>query len=164
MSLESLEDAFYDELCDVYHAEKQLVKALPKMVKKASSETLSAAFAAHLEETEAHVERVEKAFKDTGKAAKAKKCEAMAGLLEEAKEMMEEEADPEVMDALLIACAQKVEHYEIATYGTLCTWADQMGHHEALELLKETIEEEETTDERLTELAEGLANLRAEQD
>src|SRR6188508_1152391 len=98
MPLVDLADAFYDELCDVYHAEKQLVKALPKMAKKASSETLKEAFLAHLEETEGHVVRVEKAFEDTGKAAKAKKCEAMAGLIEEATEMMAEEAEPDVMD------------------------------------------------------------------
>src|SRR5688572_13595959 len=99
MSLDTLADAFYDELCDIYHAEKQLVKALPKMAKKASSATLSKAFQAHLKETEGHVARVEKAFKDTGKAPKAKKCDAMLGLIEEAKGMMEEDAEPEVMDA-----------------------------------------------------------------
>ena len=156
MSLENLEDAFYDELCDVYHAEKQLVRALPKMVKKASSETLSAAFAAHLKETEAHVARVEKAFDDTGKAAKAKKCEAMAGLLEEAKEVMEEEAEPEVMDALLIACAQKVEHYEIATYGTLCTWADVLGYKSAKTALGSNLNEEEKADKKLTQISKTV--------
>src|SRR6188508_1924867 len=102
MPLVDLADAFYDELCDVYHAEKQLVKALPKMAKKASSEDLAAAFEAHLAETEEHVARVEAAFEDTGKKPKAKKCDAMAGLIEEAKAMMEEEAEPEVMDAVLI--------------------------------------------------------------
>ena len=156
MSLENLEDAFYDELCDVYHAEKQLVRALPKMVKKASSETLSAAFAAHLKETEGHVARVEKAFDDTGKSAKAKKCEAMAGLLEEAKEMMEEEAEPEVMDALLIACAQKVEHYEIATYGTLCTWADVLEYKSAKTALGSNLNEEEKADKKLTQISKTV--------
>ena len=107
MSLDTLADAFYDELCDIYHAEKQLLKALPKMAKKASSAKLASAFEAHLAETEEQVGRVEAAFEDTGKAAKAKKCEAMAGLIEEASEMMKEDAEPEVMDAVLISCAKK---------------------------------------------------------
>ena len=156
MSLDSLEDAFYDELCDVYHAEKQLVKALPKMAKKASSEALSEAFLAHLKETEGHVARVEEAFGDTGKAAKAKKCEAMAGLIEEAKEMMEEEADPEVMDALLIGSAQKVEHYEIATYGTLCTWAEVLGYKGAKTALGANLDEEEKADKKLTKISKTV--------
>ncbi|MDZ4779115.1 MAG: DUF892 family protein [Planctomycetia bacterium] len=118
MPLSTLADAFYDELCDIYHAEKQLVKALPKMAKKASDKKLAEAITEHLEQTKQHVQRVEAAFNDTGKAAKAKKCDAMAGLIEEAKEMMEEDAEPDVMDAVLIGLAQKVEHYEIATYGT----------------------------------------------
>ncbi len=156
MSLDSLEDAFYDELCDVYHAEKQLVKALPKMVKAASSKKLADAFTAHLKQTETHVKRAEQAFKDTGKAAKAKKCEAMAGLIKEASEMMEEEAEPEVMDAILIACAQKVEHYEIATYGTLCTWADLLGYSSAKKVLGATLGEEEAADKKLTTLSEAI--------
>ena len=106
---------FTHELCDLYRAEKQLLKALPKMIKKANREKLVEAFTTHLEETKMQVERVEAAFEDTDKAAKAKKCEAMAGLIEEAEEMMAEEADPEVMDAVIIGLAQKVEHYEIAT-------------------------------------------------
>jgi len=162
MSLDSLADAFYDELCDVYHAEKQLLKALPKMIKKATDEKLVEALTTHLDETKEQVERVEAAFDDTDKAAKAKKCEAMAGLIEEAEEMMGEEADPEVMDAVIIALAQKVEHYEIATYGTLCAWAEQMGHDEALQLLRQTEEEESAADEKLTEIAETIANQRAQ--
>ena len=156
MSLDTLEDAFYDELCDIYHAEKQLVKALPKMAKKASSEELKAAFEAHLEETEGHVARVEAAFEDTGKAPKAKKCEAMAGLIEEAKSMMEEEATPEVMDAVLISCAQKVEHYEIATYGTLYTWAELLGYETAKKNLGANHGEEEACDQKLTELSQAI--------
>lgn len=156
MALESLADAFHDELRDILSAEKQLVKALPKMAKKASSEELRAAFEAHLEETKGQVERVEKAFEDTGKAARAKTCEAMEGLIAEASSMMEEEADAEVMDAILIACAQKVEHYEIATYGTLCTWAKKLGYDNAYELLKENMSEEVKTDESLTELSEMI--------
>lgn len=159
MSLDSLEDAFYDELCDVYHAEKQLVKALPKMVKKASNKTLADAFEAHLAETEEHVARCEKAFEDTGKAPKAKKCEAMAGLLEEAKSMMEEEAEPEVMDAVMIGCAQKVEHYEIATYGTLCTWAELLGYKTAKKALGANLDEEEKADKKLTTISKKLNKL-----
>ena len=160
MSLNTLEDAFYDELCDIYHAEKQLVKALPKLAKKASSEDLKAAFEAHLEETEEHVSRVEAAFKDTGKAPRAKKCEAMEGLIEEAKSMMEEEAEPDVMDAILIGCAQKVEHYEIATYGTLCTWAELLGYKNAKKNLGANHGEEEKCDKKLTKLSEAI-NLAA---
>ena len=156
MSLDTLADAFYDELCDIYHAEKQLVKALPKMVKKASSPTLAKAFEAHLKETEGHVERVEKAFEDTGKAPKAKKCDAMAGLIEEAKGMMEENAEPEVMDAVLIGCAQKVEHYEIATYGTLCTWADLLGYKTAKAQLGKNHDEEEKCDAKLTKISQTV--------
>lgn len=156
MSLDTLEDAFYDELCDIYHAEKQLVKALPKMAKKASTPALAEAFEAHLAETEEHVARVEAAFEDTGKAPKAKKCEAMAGLIEEAKSMMEEDAAPEVMDAILISCAQKVEHYEIATYGTLCTWAELLGYENAKENLGANHGEEEKCDKLLTKLSKSV--------
>lgn len=156
MSLETLADAFYDELCDVYHAEKQLLKALPKMAKKASSPKLAEAFTAHLAETEVQVTRVEEAFGDTGKAAKAKKCEAMAGLIEEASEMMKEDAEPEVMDAVLIGLAQKVEHYEIATYGTLCTWADVLGYKSAKAALGANLGEEEAADKKLTSLSKSI--------
>jgi len=156
MSLQTLADAFHDELRDVLSAEKQLVKALPKMAKAASSEDLRAAFEKHLEETKTQVERVEQAFEETGKAARAKTCEAMEGLLAEAASMMEEEADPEVMDAILIGCAQKVEHYEIATYGTLCTWAKQLGYTRAYKLLKANMAEEVATDEALTGLSETV--------
>ena len=164
MSLDSLEDAFYDELCDVYHAEKQLVKALPKMVKKASNATLAAAFKAHLAETEEHVARCEQAFEDTGKVPKAKKCDAMAGLIEEAKSMMEEDAEPEVMDAILIGCAQKVEHYEIAGYGSLVALARQLGHEDVASLLAETLAEEQETDQKLNQIALSLVNPQAAED
>ena len=156
MALKTLADAFYDELQDILSAEKQLVKALPKMIKKASCEDLSAAFAAHLEETKVQVERVEQAFADTGKSPKVKKCEAMAGLIAEAESLMDEDASDEVMDVLLIAAAQKVEHYEIATYGTLCTWADVLGYDHAKELLAMNIAEEEDADEKLTLLSEAI--------
>jgi ferritin-like metal-binding protein YciE len=156
MSLDSLADAFYDELRDVFDAEKQLVKALPKIAKAASSEKLAEAFLAHLEETKEHVERVERAFEDTEKAAKGKKCEAMAGLIEEASGMMEEEAEPAVMDAVLISCAQKVEHYEIASYGTLCTWAEELGYAKAKKLLGANLGEEEAADKKLTQISKSV--------
>lgn len=160
MAINTLADAFYDELRDVLSAEKQLLKALPKMAKKANSGALKAAFEKHLAETEIQIERVEQAFEDTGKSAKAKKCEAMAGLIEEASSMMGEDADPEVMDAILIACAQKVEHYEIATYGTLCTWAKILGYANAKTALGQNLAEEEKTDKALTQLS-GKINQSA---
>jgi ferritin-like metal-binding protein YciE len=156
MPLKTLADAFHDELRDVLSAEKQLTKALPKMAKAASSEELKSAFENHLEETRTQVERVEQAFEETGKAARAKTCEAMEGLITEASSMMEEEADPEVMDAILIACAQKVEHYEIATYGTLCTWAKQLGYKKAYKLLKQNMSEEVSADETLSGISESV--------
>ncbi|HAH47745.1 MAG TPA: ferritin-like domain-containing protein [Planctomycetaceae bacterium] len=154
--MKTLADAFHDELQDVLSAEKQLTKALPKMVKKASSEKLAQALEEHLEQTREHVERVEKAFEETGKAARAKKCEAMAGLIEEAESMMSEEADPDVMDALIIALAQKVEHYEIATYGTLCTWAAKLKYTSAKEQLGQNLDDEEKADKNLTKLSKAI--------
>ena len=154
--LENLSDAFYDELRDIYSAEKQLVKAIPKMVKKASSPKLAKAFSEHLAQTLTHVERVEAAFAETGKDPKAKKCEAMAGLIKEAEEMMAAEADPDVMDAILIGLAQKVEHYEIATYGTLCTWADKLGYVGAKKSLGQNLDEEEKTDKLLSGLSKAV--------
>lgn len=154
--LEDLSDAFYDELQDMYSAEKQLVKAIPKMAKKASSPELAKAFNDHLAQTLKQVERVEAAFSDTGKAPKAKKCEAMAGLIKEAEEMMAEDAEPEVMDAILIGLAQKVEHYEIATYGTLCTWADKLGYANAKKSLGQNLDEEEKTDKLLSNLSKTV--------
>ncbi|SFJ50193.1 YciE/YciF ferroxidase family protein [Planctomicrobium piriforme] len=156
MPLNSLEDAFVDELRDVLSAEKQLVKALPKMAKSATSEQLRDAIEAHLEETKSHVERVEAAFESLELKPRAKKCDAMEGLLEEGASILEEEAAPEVLDALIIAAAQKVEHYEIATYGTLCTWAEALGHGTALKLLKQNLSEEEAADEKLSALSETV--------
>ncbi len=156
MSLDTLADLFYDELRDVLSAERQLVKALPKLAKKATSEKLVKAIEDHLAETEQQVERVERAFEDTGKTARAKECAAMKGLIEETNSMLKEKADPDVMDAAIIACAQKAEHYEIASYGTLCTWARKLGYTNALELLKQTMAEEEQADQHLTELSEQI--------
>lgn len=164
-ALKNLSDAFYDELRDLLSAEKQLLKALPKMAKKATSEELKAGFEEHLAQTEKQVERLEQVFEEIGKAPKAKKCEAMAGLIEEASSMMEEEAEPDVMDAVLISCAQKVEHYEIASYGTLCTWAKVLGLKQAKELLGDTLNEEEETDKLLTQLSTRInqaANAEAQ--
>ena len=137
-------------------AEKQLVKVLPKMAKAASSDALSEAILAHLEETKGQVERAEKAFADTGKAARGKTCEAMKGLIEEAESMLEEEAEPEVRDAVIIGLAQKVEHYEIATYGTLCTWAENLGYAKAKKLLGANLNEEENADKKLTQLSRTI--------
>lgn len=161
MALDSLADAFYDELRDALSAERQLVRALPKLAKKASNEKLRAAIQTHLEETKKQVERVEQAFQDTGKSARSKRCDAMEGLVKEAEKMMKESGAPEVIDAILIACAQKVEHYEIATYGTLCTWAKCLGYNNALKLLKETMSEEEATDKKLTQLSNSINDMAA---
>ena len=156
MSLQTLADAFYDELRDILSAEKQLIKALPKMAASAASDELREAIESHLEETKQHAERVEAAFEETGKTARAKTCEAMKGLIEEGSELLEKEAEPAVKDALMIAAAQKVEHYEIATYGTLCTWAKVLGYDKALDLLKQNMAEEEAADEKLSQIAENV--------
>jgi len=158
-----LHELFLEELADIYNAEQQLTKALPKMAKAAEAEELRQAFEEHLQQTEEQITRLDQVFETLDESMKRKTCKAMQGLIEEGNEVMQEYKGSPAIDAALIAAAQKVEHYEIATYGTLCTWAEQMGHQEALELLKQSIDEEETTDERLTELAESLANQRAEQ-
>ena len=154
--LKTLADAFHDELRDVLSAEKQLAKALPKLAKKASCEKLTKALQDHMEQTKEHVERVEKAFEDTGKAPRAKKCEAMAGLIKEAESMMGEDADPDVMDAIIIAMAQKFEHYEIATYGTLCTWADKLKYKLAKDQLGKNLDNEEKTDKQFSKLSKAV--------
>jgi ferritin-like metal-binding protein YciE len=163
MKIDSLDMLLEEELKDIYSAEKQLLKALPKIAKKASSDELRAAFAEHLVVTEGQVTRLEKVFEALGKTAKAKICKAMQGLIEEATELMEEDADDAVMDAGLIAAAQKVEHYEIASYGTVRTWANLCGKEDAAELLQETLDEETEADQKLTELAENLVNPAAEE-
>jgi ferritin-like metal-binding protein YciE len=156
MSISNLQDALVEELRDILNAEKQITKALKQMAKNSNSEQLKEAFELHLEETEGQVERLEKAFEALDLKPRGKHCQAMEGLLEEGKELLEEDAEPEVLDAMLIAAAQKVEHYEIATYGTLCTWADLLGLDEVAGLLKETLAQEKATDEKLTELASQL--------
>ena len=159
-----LHELFLDELADIYNGEQQLTKALPKMAKAAQSDELRQAFEEHLQQTEQQISRIEQAIETLDESLKRKTCKGMKGLLEEGSEMMQEKKGSSAIDAALIVAAQKVEHYEIASYGSLCAWAEQMGHQEALELLKETLDEEETTDKKLTELAETLANQRAEQE
>jgi|SRR5688500_13371446 len=161
MQMENLEDLLKEDLKDVLNAENQILKALPKMIKKASNDELKSAFQDHLEETKEHVERVEQTMERLGMPARGKTCKAMKGILEEGQEVMSEDAEEDVMDAALIAAAQKVEHYEIAMYGTLCTYAELLGMQEAKKLLGQNLDEEKKTDELLTELAERLINVEA---
>lgn len=150
---------FVDGLKDIYWAEKHLVKELPKMSRNATSEELKSAIEGHLEETKGHVERLESVFENLGLKPQAKKCEAMAGLTREAAEIMEEtKSETMVRDCGIILAAQKVEHYEIATYGCLTEWAKQMGHREAARLLYATLEEEKAADQKLTDVAENDIN------
>jgi ferritin-like metal-binding protein YciE len=157
----TLHDAFIDELRDAYDAEKQLTKALPKMVKAATSTKLRSAFESHLEETRGHVSRLEQVFESLGEKARGKHCDGMAGIIEEGKSVMSEDFDETAMDACLIAGAQRVEHYEMAAYGTLVAWANAMGHSEAAELLEQTLDEEKSADAKLTSIAEGGVNQQA---
>jgi ferritin-like metal-binding protein YciE len=161
MPAENLQDLLVDLIRDTYDAEKQLVKALPKMAKAATAPELSAAFEEHLAVTKEQVSRLEKVFKELETAPRGKHCVAMEGLIEEGKEVMEEDLDPTLMDAMLIAAAQKVEHYEIAAYGTAKSWASQLGLKQAVKLLNESLEEESETDEKLTQLS-GRINMTAE--
>jgi len=161
MHMENLTDLLKEDLKDVLHAENQILKALPKMIKTASHEDLASAFEQHLEETKVHVERVEQVMESLGMPVKGKPCKAMQGIIEEGKEVMSEDAEDDVMDAALIGAAQKVEHYEIATYGTLCTYADLLGLDKAKKLLGQNLEEEKATDQKLSELAEAVINLEA---
>ncbi|MFN3689258.1 ferritin-like domain-containing protein [Salinarimonas sp.] len=157
----SLDDLFIDMLKDVYHAEKQAIRAYPKMIKAIETDEVKKAFEKHREETEQQVERLEKIFEIVGKSARGKPCEAMQGLIEEAKEVMEDFSDSPALDAGVIATAQAIEHYEIARYGTLRTWAKQLGMNDAVKLLEETLAEEKKTDDLLTKLAEQAANKKA---
>jgi ferritin-like metal-binding protein YciE len=156
MPLNTLDALFEDTLRDMYYAEKKLVRTLPKMAKKATSEDLADAFNTHKTETEGHVERIEKIFEMLGKSARAKKCEAMEGLTKEGDHVMEEADEDGVLDAGLIATAQAVEHYEIARYGTLVAWANQLNLADAAALLQETLSEEKAADEKLTGIAEAV--------
>jgi ferritin-like metal-binding protein YciE len=161
MSLDSLEKLFLEELKDVYNAEKQILRALPKMAKAAESPQLEQAFTQHLKETQGQVQRLERIFKELGQTARGKKCKGMEGLLEEGKEVLEEEGEPAVIDAALIASAQRVEHYEIAAYGCLRTYASLLGYSEAGRLLQQTLKEEEAADQKLSKLGESGINEAA---
>ncbi|HYJ32380.1 MAG TPA: ferritin-like domain-containing protein [Candidatus Binatia bacterium] len=161
MQIDSLEKLFVDQLKDVYNAEKQIVRALPRMSKAAGNEELKEAFDTHLRETEKHVDRLEQIFKDLGKNPTGKKCMGMEGLIEEAKELLNEDVDEEVLDAGLIAAAQRVEHYEMAAYGCLKTYAGLLGNERAARLLEETLGEEKRTDDLLTQIAERSINVEA---
>ena len=161
MKLDSLETLLIEELRDLYNAERQILKALPKMAKAASSPGLQKGFQEHLQQTQTQVERLDKIFTDLGESPKGKKCEAMEGLLKEGAELLEADAEPSVLDAALIAAAQRVEHYEIAGYGCARTYAKLLGHAEATQLLQQTLDEEKRTDVKLTELAVGSINTEA---
>lgn len=154
-------ELFLDELADIWNAEQQLTKALPELAKAAESGELKAALESHLKETHTQIARLERMFAFLGEEVRSKKCRAMEGLLEEATEMVEEMSETSALDTALIAAAQKVEHYEIASYGTLCAWAEAMGHVEVAELLQATLAEEKAADEKLTAIAESAAHARS---
>ena len=163
MQMQDLQDLYVGELRDLYNAEKQLIRALPKMAKKASDDQLRQAFETHVEETKGHVDRLEQIFEKLGRKAGGKTCKAMQGIVEEGKEMMEEAEEPEVLDAALIAAAQRAEHYEIAGYGTVRTYAKLLGDDQAAKILQKTLDEEGETDKKLSQLAESSINLEAMQ-
>ena len=161
MELDSLQKLYVEELKDLYSAEKQILQALPKMVKKATHPQLKAAFQEHLEVTQGQLERLNQIFEALGKTPRGKKCKAMEGLVEEGKETMQEDMDDDVMDAALIASAQRIEHYEMAGYGTVRTYAQLLGEKEAAKLLQQTLNEEGDADKKLTQLAESSINVEA---
>jgi ferritin-like metal-binding protein YciE len=162
MKLNTLEDLFHHELKDLYSAENQLVKALPKMAKAATNENLQTAFEEHLEQTKTHVERLDEVAEKFGKSLSGHKCKAMEGLISEGSDLISEDAEDHVRDAGLIGAAQRVEHYEISGYGTARALALQLGQEEIAELLEQTLEEEKETDQKLTELAESSVNAEAQ--
>ena len=161
MKVNSLREVFVDELKDVYDAEQQIVKALPEMVKAASTSSLQQAFQHHLEETKGHVRRLEQIFEGMGEDSKAKKCDGLRGILKEGEDAMDLDGDTNARDAALIAAAQRVEHYEMAVYGSLRSWANQLGNQRAASLLEETLEEEKQADKKLTQIAESNVNAGA---
>ena len=163
MAGNNLREALVDEIRDLYNAEKQLTKALPKMAKGATSEELREAFESHLEETEGQVTRLERVFELLDEKPRGKHCAGMAGIVEEGSEKLQEDAEDSVMDAMLIASAQKVEHYEIAAYGTARTHAEMLGYRRIAKLLQQTLNEEGATDKKLTQLAESVVNYEAAQ-
>jgi ferritin-like metal-binding protein YciE len=159
-----LNSLFHDTLKDIYFAEKKILATLPKMQKAAQSEELAAAFEKHREETQGHVERLEKVFEIIDEKPQGKTCDAIMGIIDEGSEIMKNYKGSPALDAGLLAAAQAVEHYEMSRYGTLIAWAGKLGHEDAVELLSETLEEEKATDEALTELAETVINAEAEGD
>ena len=161
MTVKTTRDLLIDELRDIYHAEKQLVRALPKMAKAAKAPNLRQAFEHHLDETKGQVERLEQVFEQLDTRSSGKRCEAMEGLIEEAKEAMEEIKTPEVLDCALIVGAQKVEHYEIAAYGSACALAEALGHNDVKSLLEETLNEEKAADQTLNKIAISEVNRTA---
>jgi ferritin-like metal-binding protein YciE len=161
MEMNTLRDLYIDELKDLYSAEKQLIKAIPKMAKAANDPELSKAFQTHLRQTERQVQRLEQVFEELGESPRGKKCIGMEGLIEEGNELIKEDPDPDVLDAGLIAKAQHIEHYEIAGYGTVRTYAQLMGADRQAQLLQETLDEEGETDKLLTQLAESSINIEA---
>jgi ferritin-like metal-binding protein YciE len=161
MEIDSLRKLYVEELKDLYSAEKQLIQALPKMAKKAQNAQLKQAFQQHLEITQTQLERLDRVFEGLEKSPRGKKCKAMEGLIEEGKEMMQEDMEPDVMDAALIAAAQRIEHYEIAGYGTVRTYANLLGEKDAAKLLQQTLDEEGQADKILTQLAESSINVEA---
>jgi ferritin-like metal-binding protein YciE len=162
MKMESLKELFIEELKDLYSAENQILKALPKMIKKASSRELKRGFEEHLEQTKGHVDRLTKIFQELDESPKGKKCKGMEGIIADGAELMKEDAEPEVMDAGLISAAQHVEHYEMAGYGCVRTYAELLGHSNFVQLLETTLNEEKETDAKLTELARSV-NVKAKQ-
>ena len=161
MAVKSVNDLLLDELRDIYHAEKQLVKALPKMAKATKSDKLRQAIEHHLDETKGHVERLDQIFRQLDARSSGQRCEAMEGLIEEAKEMMDDVTTPEVLDAAMITAAQKVEHYEIASYGSVCALAEALGHKDAARLLEQTLGEEKAADQKLNQIALSGVNQSA---
>jgi ferritin-like metal-binding protein YciE len=162
MKLDSFEGLFLHELRDLHSAEKQLTTALPKMAKKASSEELRRAFETHVEQTQTHVERLDTIFHDLQLSVGRQKCKAMEGLIEEASELLQDDVEDAIRDAAMIGAAQRVEHYEIAGYGTARTYAEMLGHTNAAELLQQTLDEEKETDQLLSELALTSVNVEAQ--
>lgn len=163
MKMETLRDLMIEELADIYDAEHQIIEALPKMKKAAKSSDLKQSFQEHLDMTREHVSRLEQVFELMEQKPKRKACKAMKGLIKEGEDMIEEDADRDVKDAGLIAAAQRVEHYEIAAYGTAMAYAKQIGMDQAIKLLSQTLEEEKQTDVKLSQLAESTINIKASQ-
>ena len=159
--IKNMDDLFVHTLRDIYYAEKQIVKALPDMIEKASDPQLKQGFQTHLRETENHVKRLEQVFQPTGKKAQGVDCPAIDGILKEANEVAGEVEKKSVLDAALIAAAQAVEHYEMTRYGTLIAWAKELGRNDCVALLQQTLDEERATDRKLTAMAEGQVNRKA---